>query len=83
MAGSTETKTKWHRVADLGEIPEGRVRAVNAGARTLALVHFDHQWSAMDARCPHEGPTAKDPSKKGPTVASGCVVPGMAGILTP
>jgi pyruvate oxidase len=45
----------WHKVADVGELPEGRVRSVTAMARQFALVHFDGHYAAMDNRCPHQG----------------------------
>jgi thiamine pyrophosphate-dependent acetolactate synthase large subunit-like protein/nitrite reductase/ring-hydroxylating ferredoxin subunit len=45
----------WHRVADRDQLPEGRVMSVTAGVKTLALVHFDGQYAAMDNRCPHQG----------------------------
>lgn len=46
---------EWHRVADTNQLPEGRVTTVTAGRKTLALVHFDGQYAAMDNRCPHQG----------------------------
>ncbi len=46
---------EWHRVADRDQLPEGRVISVTAGTKTLALVHFDNQYAAMDNRCPHQG----------------------------
>ena len=46
---------EWHRVASTDEAPEGRVINVTAGTKTLALVHFDGQYTAMDNRCPHQG----------------------------
>ncbi len=45
----------WHKVADVGELPEGRVKTVSAGSRQLALVHFQGQFTAMENRCPHQG----------------------------
>ena len=45
----------WHRVAGLDTLPEGRVVTVTAGTTSMALVHFDGQYSAMDNRCPHQG----------------------------
>lgn len=45
----------WHHVAALADLPEGRVKTVTAGARSLALCHFDGRYSAMDNRCPHQG----------------------------
>ncbi len=46
---------EWIRVAHVSEVPEGRVKSVLAGRKTLALVHFDGQWAAMDNKCPHQG----------------------------
>jgi thiamine pyrophosphate-dependent acetolactate synthase large subunit-like protein/nitrite reductase/ring-hydroxylating ferredoxin subunit len=45
----------WHKVADLDELPEGRVMSAKAGVRTVALSHFDGQYAAMDNKCPHQG----------------------------
>ena len=47
--------TDWHRVAALDELPEGRVKTVTAGHRSLALTHFDGRYGALDNRCPHQG----------------------------
>ena len=54
MAESGE-RLVWHKVADVGELPEGRVKTVSAGSRQLALVHFQGQFTAMENRCPHQG----------------------------
>ena len=45
----------WHRVLAADELPEGRVTTVAAGHKSIALVHFDGQFSALDNRCPHQG----------------------------
>ena len=45
----------WHRVADLDELPEGRVKTVTAGTHSMALTHIDGEFTAMDNRCPHQG----------------------------
>ncbi|MBT4939754.1 MAG: Rieske 2Fe-2S domain-containing protein, partial [Rhodospirillaceae bacterium] len=45
----------WHKVADLNELPEGRVKTVHAGTMTLALTHFQGQYAAMENKCPHQG----------------------------
>lgn len=45
----------WHKVADITEVEEGRVKSVTAGTQSIALVHFDGQWAAMDNKCPHQG----------------------------
>jgi thiamine pyrophosphate-dependent acetolactate synthase large subunit-like protein/nitrite reductase/ring-hydroxylating ferredoxin subunit len=49
------SQTNWHKVAELDELPERRVKTVTVGTRSLALVHYDGQYSAMDNRCPHQG----------------------------
>ncbi len=46
---------EWHHVADLDELPEGRVKTVTAGTHSMALTHIDGQFTAMDNRCPHQG----------------------------
>ena len=46
---------EWHHVADARELPNGRVKTVTAGTKSLALVHFKDEFAAMDNRCPHQG----------------------------
>ena len=46
---------QWFRVASVDELPEGRVKSMTPGNRTLCLSHFDGQWAATDNRCPHQG----------------------------
>jgi thiamine pyrophosphate-dependent acetolactate synthase large subunit-like protein/nitrite reductase/ring-hydroxylating ferredoxin subunit len=46
---------EWHRVADIDELPEGRVKTVTAGIHSMALTHIDGEYHAMDNRCPHQG----------------------------
>ncbi|MDY7103906.1 MAG: thiamine pyrophosphate-binding protein [Actinomycetota bacterium] len=46
----------WHRVlADIGELPDGRVVTVSAGSRSLALCHVGERFGALDNRCTHQG----------------------------
>lgn len=45
----------WFKVAEKDRLPEGRVMSVTAGGKTLALVHFEGQYAAMDNHCPHQG----------------------------
>ena len=54
MAEGSDTLT-WHKVAELDELPNGRAKTVTAGTVSMALVHFDNQYAAMDNRCPHQG----------------------------
>jgi thiamine pyrophosphate-dependent acetolactate synthase large subunit-like protein/nitrite reductase/ring-hydroxylating ferredoxin subunit len=51
----TDAALTWIKVAEVDELPEGRVKTVTAGTKSLALVHFDGRWAAMDNRCPHQG----------------------------
>ena len=46
---------EWHRVADIDELPPGRVKTVIAASRSFALTHIDGGFHAMDNRCPHQG----------------------------
>ncbi len=50
-----ENDIEWHRVADLDELPGGRVKTVTAGTLSMALTHIDGSYTAMDNRCPHQG----------------------------
>jgi len=45
----------WCRVADVNELPEGRVKTVTASTHSMALTHIDGIYSAMENRCPHQG----------------------------
>jgi pyruvate oxidase len=45
----------WHKVADLDELPEGRVKTVTAGRTSLALTHFNGAYGALENHCPHQG----------------------------
>ncbi len=52
---STSPNTQWFRVAALDELPEGRVKTVVAGHKSIALTHHNDQYGALDNRCPHQG----------------------------
>lgn len=57
---------EWHRVLATDELPEGRVTTVAAGLKSVALVHFDGQFSALDNHCPHQGgPLGEDSIENG------------------
>ena len=45
----------WHKVAELSEVPEGRVKSVTADSKSVALTHVNGQYAAMDNKCPHQG----------------------------
>jgi thiamine pyrophosphate-dependent acetolactate synthase large subunit-like protein/nitrite reductase/ring-hydroxylating ferredoxin subunit len=46
---------QWHRVLAAEDLPEGRVTTVAAGQKSVALVHYEGQFSALDNHCPHQG----------------------------
>ena len=54
MADSTQDMD-WIRVADVDELPPGRVKTVTAGTHSMALTNIDGEFTAMDNRCPHQG----------------------------
>lgn len=51
----SEQELNWHRVADIDELPSGRVKTVTAGVHSMALTNIDGDYTAMDNRCPHQG----------------------------
>ncbi len=55
MTATAQQDLDWHKVAEPDSLPDGRVMTVTAGTKTLALVHFQGQYAAMDNRCPHQG----------------------------
>ncbi len=57
MAESTDAAAdlEWHRVLAEDELPEGRVTTVHAGLKSVALVHYEGKFSALDNHCPHQG----------------------------
>ena len=46
---------EWHKVAERGDLDDGRVRTVVAGDRTLALTRVGDRYGALDNHCPHQG----------------------------
>ncbi len=51
----TTKKITWHKVAKTDELPDGRVKSVAVGEKTVALTHFNGEYAAMDNKCPHQG----------------------------
>jgi len=45
----------WYKAAELDELPEGRVKTVTLGLKSIALTHHDGQYGALDNHCPHQG----------------------------
>jgi len=55
MTDCTHPDTAWHKVAELDDLPEGRVKTVHVGRRSLALAHYQGSYGALDNKCPHQG----------------------------
>ena len=51
----TIRQKEWHKVAEIGELPNDRVKTVTAGNKSVCLVHYQDQYAAMDNHCPHQG----------------------------
>jgi thiamine pyrophosphate-dependent acetolactate synthase large subunit-like protein/nitrite reductase/ring-hydroxylating ferredoxin subunit len=48
-------RPNWFRALDPDELPEGRVKAVTCGHRTVCMVRYQGAYRALDNRCPHQG----------------------------
>jgi thiamine pyrophosphate-dependent acetolactate synthase large subunit-like protein/nitrite reductase/ring-hydroxylating ferredoxin subunit len=46
---------EWHRVADVGDLADGRVRPVSVDRHTICLTRCGDEYGALDNRCPHQG----------------------------
>ena len=53
--GKNNANRQWFRVADLDELPDGRVKSVTCGVETLCLTHFQGKYGALSNKCPHQG----------------------------
>ena len=63
---NTIPSIEWHKVAELDELADSRVKTVTAGVRSVCLVHYDGQYAAMDNHCPHQrGPLGEGAIEKG------------------
>ena len=45
----------WWRIDGAESLPEGRVRTVRLGRRSIVLTHVGDAYGALDNRCPHQG----------------------------
>ena len=53
---SKEAPTRgWHKILELGQLPEGRVRTVTVDRHSLAVSRYQGVYGALDNRCPHQG----------------------------
>ncbi len=54
-ADSAAAPLEWSKVAEIGDLEDGRVRTVVAGTRTLALTRVGDRYGALSNHCPHQG----------------------------
>ena len=52
---STDRELRWFKVAERGDLAEGRVRPVTCGRETICLTRFEGRYGALDNKCPHQG----------------------------
>ncbi len=52
---STDKKLAWHKALDVDELPEGRVKSVACGLRTVCMTRVGDKIGALDNKCPHQG----------------------------
>ncbi len=46
---------RWHRILELDELDEGRVKTVAIGTRTFAVSRHEGRYGCLDNACPHQG----------------------------
>jgi pyruvate oxidase len=49
------TETTWHKVAEVDELDEGRVKTVIVDRRALVLSRHEGRYGCLDNACPHQG----------------------------
>ncbi|MDJ0864972.1 MAG: thiamine pyrophosphate-binding protein [Myxococcota bacterium] len=52
---SPSAGTRWHKVLEPDELPDGRVKTVVCGLATLCMTRHRGQYGALDNKCPHQG----------------------------
>ncbi len=55
MADCSQQETNWHKVVELDELEEGRVKTVTVDGQWLAITHYQGRYGALDNHCPHQG----------------------------
>ena len=59
MGGNLAQKSsdilKWFHVLEVSDLPEGRIKTVHAGKKSIAISHFEGKFAALDNHCPHQG----------------------------
>ena len=55
MQGEKKENLVWFKVLDSEELPDGRVKPVNCGHRTVCMTRVGDRYGALDNKCPHQG----------------------------
>lgn len=55
MTKNQAAELERHKVVAPDELPEGRVKRVTVGSKSMALTHTNGNYTAMDNHCPHQG----------------------------
>ena len=56
------------KIADTSELPPGKAKAVQVGARRIAVFHIDGAYYAIDDACTHRGGPLAEGELNGTTV---------------
>ena len=51
----SKRRLQWYKVAELDELPEGRVKSATCAHRTVCVTHHNGTYAALDDKCPHQG----------------------------
>ena len=54
-AGRSRRPLVWHKVAELDELPDGRVKTVTVGRHSPRAHALGDRYGALDNHCPHQG----------------------------
>ena len=52
---TTTDELIWHKVLELDELDEGRVKPATCEHLTLCMTRYNGQYGALDNKCPHQG----------------------------
>ncbi len=55
MTDPAASDLEWHKILDLDELEDGRVKTVTVGRRSFAVSHVDGQFGCLGNACPHQG----------------------------
>jgi thiamine pyrophosphate-dependent acetolactate synthase large subunit-like protein/nitrite reductase/ring-hydroxylating ferredoxin subunit len=48
-------QSTWHKVLELGELDDGRVKTVSVGRSSFAVSHHEGRFGCLGNACPHQG----------------------------